>query len=330
MRITTEERARSVRNMYACLALHPAVRDKAASGEPIRLLLGFDAFHGEVAADIAEGAGESMAADIRLAELECESADALTAAIEQCDVFIFLYRSSTLPSVDPRGPAFLLPIKHAMQSHWKKSILFKDYGTYFYEAFSEPRARMAERNRRLIALAEQAGYVAFEQEGGGWLRGSIRPDQSWTSIDGDGNVDLVPGEIATSLPDLQGEVRFSGAFLSTIPFAAKYGVVRDFATLRIRDGRVADFSCGDTRFSADFDKYLSANPGNAAVAEFGIGTNCGVKGLYGLNAGFEERHPGLHLGLGGGELGSHHLDLIFSGGRLRFGDKVFFDGGFSI
>ncbi|AUH51313.1 leucyl aminopeptidase [Chromobacterium sp. ATCC 53434] len=329
MRIN-DDQTQSVRNMYACLALHPAVRGKAAAGETVRLLLGFDDYHREVAADISEGAGDGLKLELQLAALESAAADEVEAAIAQCDAFIFLYRSSTLPVVDPRGPAFLLPIKQAMQSNWKKSILFKDYGSYFYEAFAENRERIAARNRRLIELAGQARQVVFEQAGGGRLSGSIAPDQPWTSIDGDGNVDLVPGEIATSIADLDGEFSFGGAFLSTIPFAVKYGVVSDFATLRIRGSRVVDFSCGDARFSADFDKYLSANAGNAAVAEFGIGTNCGVKGLYGLNAGFEERHPGLHLGLGGGELGSHHLDLIFSGGRLSFGDKVFFDGGFSI
>ena len=44
------------------------------------------------------------------------------------------------------------------------------------------------------------------------------------------------------------------------------------------------------------------------------------------NAGFEERHCGLHLGLGGGQKGSHHLDLIFASGALALDDKPVFDG----
>ncbi|WP_434626776.1 hypothetical protein [Chromobacterium sp. CV08] len=329
MRIN-DDQAQSVRNMYACLALHPAVSGKAAAGGTVCLLLGFDDYHREVAADIAEGAGAGLKLELQLAALESAAADEVAAAIAQCDAFIFLYRSSTMPAVDPKGPAFLLPVKQAMQANWKKSIVFKDYGPHFYEAFAENRERIAARNRRLIELAGQARQVVFEQAGGGRLCGSIAPDQSWTSIDGDGNVDLVPGEIATSIKDLEGELRFGGAFLSTIPFAVKYGVVSDFATLRIRGSRVVDFSCDDARFAADFDKYLSANAGNAVVEEFGIGTNCGIRGLYGLNAGFEERHPGLHLGLGGGALGSHHLDLIFSSGRLSFDGQACFDDVFLI
>ncbi|OQS32965.1 leucyl aminopeptidase [Chromobacterium haemolyticum] len=326
----TDEQARSVQNMHACLALHPAVLNAAASSATIGLLLGFDDFHRDIAEHIAEGANDALAMNVKLAALESEPPDRIAAAIEQCDAFIFLYRSSTLSAVDPKGPLFLLPIKQAMQANWKKSILFKDYGPHFYEAFSEPRERIAGRNQRLIELAGDASQVVFSQPGGGKLVGSIGQDQSWTSIDGAGNVDLVPGEIATAIRNLEGEVRFSGAFLSTIPFAVKYGVVRNFATIHIRDSQVVDFHSDDSRFSADFDKYLSANPGNAMVEEFGIGTNCGVTGLYGLNAGFEERHPGLHLGLGGGAMGSHHLDLIFADGRLSFDDRIVFDGGFLI
>ncbi|OHX10525.1 leucyl aminopeptidase [Chromobacterium sphagni] len=317
-----------MRNMYACLALHPAVREKTVAGADVRLLLGFDGFHQGIASAIAAGAAAEFPGDAQLLSLETEPSDDIADAIARCDVFIFLYRSSTLQTVGHLGPVFLQPIKKVMQEHWKKSILFKDYGQHFYEAFAEPRESIAAHNLRLMALAGEARQVVFEQPGGGWLSGSIGPGQVWTSIDGDGNVDLTPGEIATTIRDLNGEVRFSGAFLSTIPFAVKYGVVRDFVSIRIRESRVVDFSCDNARFAADFDKYLAANAGNRVVEEFGIGTNCGVKGLYGLNAGFEERHPGLHLGLGGGVLGSHHLDLIFSDGRLRFDDTPFFDNGF--
>ncbi len=326
----SDDDMRSIQNMYACLALHPAVRDKAAAGEPVRLLLGFDGFHQGIASAIAAGAAAEFPGDAQLLPLETAQPDDIADAIARCDAFIFLYRSSTLQAVGHLGPAFLQPIKKTMQDNWKKSILFKDYGPHFHEAFAEPRASIAARNHRLMALAKESRQVVFEQADGGRLTGSIGPEQAWTSIDGDGNVDLTPGEIATTIRDLDGEVRFSGAFLSTIPFAVKYGVVRDFVSIRIRASQVVDFSCDDARFAADFDKYLAANAGNRTVEEFGIGTNCGVKGLYGLNAGFEERHPGLHLGLGGGVLGSHHLDLIFANGRLSFDGTSFFDDGFLI
>ena len=75
--------------------------------------------------------------------------------------------------------------------------------------------------------------------------------------------------------------------------------------------------------------YLDKCAGNRIVEEFGIGTNLNVR-LHGRNASFEERHPGLHLGLGGGERGSHHLDLVFSSGTILFDDTVIFDGSFHV
>ena len=40
------------------------------------------------------------------------------------------------------------------------------------------------------------------------------------------------------------------------------------------------------------------------------------------------RHCGLHLGLGGGAKGSHHLDLIFESGVLALDKEPMFDGRF--
>ncbi|GAB2890883.1 hypothetical protein GCM10027093_27450 [Paraburkholderia jirisanensis] len=52
--------------------------------------------------------------------------------------------------------------------------------------------------------------------------------------------------------------------------------------------------------------------------------------IGGRNAGFDERHCGLHLGLGGGAKGSHHLDLIFDSGTLQFDERIVFDGQYRI
>ncbi|MDR8100034.1 leucyl aminopeptidase, partial [Burkholderia cenocepacia] len=83
-------------------------------------------------------------------------------------------------------------------------------------------------------------------------------------------------------------------------------------------------------FRRDFTTYLDRHANHRRIEDFGIGTNLGIRGLYGRNAGFEERHPGLHLGLGGGENGSHHLDLIFARGTLSLDERIVFDGAFAV
>jgi leucyl aminopeptidase (aminopeptidase T) len=121
-------------------------------------------------------------------------------------------------------------------------------------------------------------------------------------------------------------VRFLGTFLSTIPFARKYGIIESPLELWIENSVVTRIATDVPGLEHDFNKYLDANPSNRRIEELGIGTNEGVSQLYARNAGFEERHCGLHLGLGGGAKGSHHMDLIFNSGSLAVDKRVVFDG----
>ncbi|WP_330544161.1 hypothetical protein V0242_09175 [Aeromonas hydrophila] len=309
----------AVLNMYNCLLNHPEVKSRLAHGEEVNLLIGFDESHYKIAKDIYKSTpAECVFFRKRIVSLNHLDSSLLISEIEKCDIFIFLYQSSTLASISSNGPSFLKPIKKTMQENWKKSILFKDYGVHFYEAFSEPRENIAARNSSIIDIAVKSKTISFIQDEKHHITTSISSSQKWTSIDGGGNLDITPREIATHIDTIDGKLMFSGTFLSTIPFAIKYGVVSNLFTLNIEKSVITCFSCKNKMFSHDFDKYLSENPSNSKIEEFGIGTNCGVSRLYGINAGFEERHPGLHLGLGGGAIGSHHLDLIFEGGDIFF------------
>ena len=100
-------------------------------------------------------------------------------------------------------------------------------------------------------------------------------------------------------------------------------------SLRIENSSICQVASTVAGLEADFNQYLNASPSNRRIEELGIGTNEGVKGLYARNTGFEERHCGLHLGLGGGAAGSHHLDLIFNEGTLVLDGKTLFDGQFA-
>jgi len=216
-----------------------------------------------------------------------------------------------------------------MAEHWKKSLLFKDYGDYFYDTFSVEPQRIADLNATLIRRMGQATVLSFTDKHGSRLEAPLSSIKKWTNINGVGNHDLAPGEIATHSEAINGQVRFVGTFLSTIPFARKYGVLQSPLELWIENSTVCSVASDVPGLVDDFNKYLNANPSNRRVEELGIGTNEGVKDLYARNAGFEERHCGLHLGLGGGQKGSHHLDLIFASGVLALDDKPVFDGTFA-
>ncbi|PHM36598.1 leucyl aminopeptidase [Xenorhabdus innexi] len=322
--LTFNKRRKNIENMLNCLLHHPAIKEKSHKNV-INILIGWDKEHKDLVENIINVSSEFPFLNISSLSLDITPSDKLIKEIELCDLYVFFYLSSTVKPFKSSGPEFLSAIRKVMRENWRKSVLFKDYGMHFYEAFSEELDLIKSRNNTLIHLANNSQKVTYQQSDKLALTATLGKNQSWTSIDGIGNYDLTPGEIATKLHKLEGSISFSGAFLSTIPFAIKYGVVRDFFNLKIKNSKIVDFSCHSAEFSKDFDKYLSTNPSNSTIEEFGIGTNCGVKGLYGLNAGFEERHPGLHLGLGGGELGSHHLDLIFQGGKLFFDNTVVVD-----
>ncbi|KVM99494.1 MULTISPECIES: hypothetical protein [unclassified Burkholderia] len=315
-------------NLHRALGFHPALRDKLARSDTANLLVGYDASNRDIALQAFSALPESL--DATTLCLESTPPADIIAAIDRSDLFVLLYDSSCLPTPLPSGPPFLSAIRPAIVEHWGKSVLFKDYGPHLDEAFSESLDDIAARNGRLIDAAARASQVRFIDEAGNLLTGSLKPDQKWTSVDGMGNLDVVPGEIATHVTDLHGSIVFSGTFLSTIPFAVKYKVAERLATLRIENSTIAGFDSDHPGFRHDFASYLERHANHRKIEEFGIGTNLGIKGLYGRNAGFEERHPGLHLGLGGGEQGSHHLDLIFANGTLAFDDRIVFDRAFAV
>lgn len=252
----------------------------------------------------------------------------LTQAIADCDLYIFFYDSSTLSPPRPQGPEFIQALQGVMAENWKKSLLFKDYGDYFYDTFSVEPQRIAELNATLIQHMSEATTLSFRDDHGSYFEAPLDSIKKWTNINGVGNYDLAPGEIASHSEAINGRVKFVGTFLGTIPFARKYGVLQSPLELWIENSTISRIATDVPGLAEDFNKYLDANPSNRRIEELGIGTNEGVKDLYARNSGFEERHCGLHLGLGGGAKGSHHLDLIFASGVLALDDKPVFDGRF--
>ncbi|MEZ7520514.1 leucyl aminopeptidase [Burkholderia vietnamiensis] len=315
-------------NLHRALGFHPALRDKLARGETGKLLVGYDTRNRDTALRAFSALPASL--DATTLSLENTAPDDIAAALTQADLFVLLYDSSCLPTPSPSGPPFLAAIRPAIVEHWNKSVLFKDYGPHLDEAFAESLDDIAARNARLIEAAAHASQIHFIDEAGNRLSGSLAAAQKWTSVDGMGNLDVVPGEIATHVTDLNGSIVFSGTFLGTVPFAIKYRVAERLAKLHVRDSLIDGFDSDDAGFRRDFAAYLERHDNHRRIEEFGIGTNLGIRALYGRNAGFEERHPGLHLGLGGGANGSHHLDLIFARGTLAFDERIVFDGAFAV
>lgn len=67
----------------------------------------------------------------------------------------------------------------------------------------------------------QATTLSFRDDHGSWFETPLSSIKKWTDINGVGNFDLAPGEIATHSEAINGHVKFKGTFLSTIPLCAQ-------------------------------------------------------------------------------------------------------------
>lgn len=317
----------SVRNFFQCVNGHPSMVEKIGSGAEV--VVGSDLSQENTAKSLIQYCPKELAYSFTYINLENEEPQTINESIDTCDLFIFMYDSSVRTDLSPHGPDFITPLKQKMAEHWKKSVLLREYGEFFQEAFDEDINIISARNERIIQAAKSARHILFQDSLGGELRGTLSDDQSWKSLDGRNHYDLMPGEVATRIVDLSGSVTFGGTFLSTVPFAIKYGVIELVLNIEIKQSRVISVRSSNRQLENDFNLYLNRCEGNRIVQEFGIGTNTKVN-LHGRNASFEERHAGVHLGLGGGERASHHLDLVFSSGALTFDNRLIFDGVFHV
>lgn len=320
------EQISAIEHFLYYLHHHPAV---VSLPQP-KVLLGHTESYAAMVGNIIETASLTDTFQFTAMGLDATPIEQLATAITQADLYVLFYDASTLPNPTAEGPMFIRALQGVMSEHWKKSLLFKDYGDYFYDTFSVSPQRIAGLNAALIDNMHQGQTLSFSDERGSYFEVPLRELKKWTNINGVGNYDLAPGEIATHSESINGHVKFVGTFLSTIPFARKYGIIETPLELWIEDSTITRIATEMPGLEHDFTKYLNANPSNRRIEELGIGTNEGVTQLYARNAGFEERHCGLHLGLGGGAKGSHHLDLIFNSGTLAVDKRVVFDGQFNL
>lgn len=301
----------SIQNFYKCVANHPQFVSEG------KIFVGYTECYNELVNHISCKFAE-INPQLRLVNcaLTADNLLQIKNELSQCDLFILFYNSDYSQKLG--RPIIIQKILPELKQYWQKSCVLKDYGDYFKEAFGVCPEQQQALNNELISLAADARKFIYQDELGSKLEVNIN-GAKWTSVCGCGNRDLVPGEIAT-IGTVNGIVKFSGTFLSVIPFASKYGIIRDPLTLTICNNIIVEVESNNSRLVADFQKYIRYNASNARVEEVGIGTNHAIS-LHGINAGFEERHVGLHLGLGGAMSGSDHLDLIFQSGSLFFDNK---------
>lgn len=263
--------------------------------------------------------------DVRHLEIteDADSIDSLKLYLEQAISCLFFYDFFTRTNLDFNSPHFIKTVLSEYPSFSQKIFAFEDIKEHFTRVFSVPPERIYQLNSTLIAKATETQKIRYFDGFGGESSLNLTNNQPWDNLNGDRY--LLPSEITTSGLQLNGTILFTGTFLSPIPFAVKYGVIDTPLEITIREGCVTDVKTQNKNLLTDFQDYLNLHPNNRKTMEFGIGTNEGIKKLSGLNASFEERHCGLHIGLGGDDEHSIHLDLITNNGCIFFGDEKVHD-----
>jgi hypothetical protein len=180
------------------------------------------------------------------------------------------------------------------------------------------RALMPARNIRFTSKSGSDVRIKFDSDCFRWIsnRGYAKP----------GKVVILPaGEIATY------PLAVDGRFVADFGFNGNFHTLQDArlnlspVTLWLEKSCVVSIECPDNGVKAFITECLAREPNSNRVGEVGFGTNFGINTPVRQNSHLNERHPGMHLGLGQsnqdpelvGYICSTHLDLISSGGIIE-------------
>lgn len=105
------------------------------------------------------------------------------------------------------------------------------------------------------------------------------------------------GEVSTYSDDINGVLVADGAFNVTAYTSMDARLGHAPVTLEIERSRVVDVRTEDRRLAELLERCLRYENADR-IGEVGIGTNRGIDSFIPMNSHINERHPGLHLGLG--------------------------------
>lgn len=191
---------------------------------------------------------------------------------------------------------------------------------------------LSARNTRILETLLPARRIRLLTAGGSDLEVELDSTRyRWISNRGRlerGRAVVLPaGEVATF------PARVDGVFVADFAFNINCIVDLDARLARhpvmieVRDSRVVDFRCGRSDVAALVEDVLAETHGRR-IGELGLGTNRFVTEAVALNSHINERHCGIHLGLGQHNQSAEavdwycrkHLDLIADGGVIEMED----------
>lgn len=165
--------------------------------------------------------------------------------------------------------------------------------------------------------------IRIKTAGGTDLRATVDSDRAiWISSRGAvahaADIIILPaGEVATLPFDFTGTLVADGAFSVNAHVESDTRLADHPVALTIEDGFVTNLECSHQPTKSLLERFLSL-PHGREVGELGFGTNVGTTEFVPMNSFINERHAGVHVGLGqhnqGGFKAPHdtplHIDFI--------------------
>lgn len=233
-------------------------------------------------------------------------------------------------------------LEHLAQADAQRRVrvyrLFNFSPELFTLSLAMDRPSLDALNEGVITAGRTATDIHVTNDHGTDVHIRPLPDGGWTNscgfFSGRFPAILPPGEVNTYTPHVTGTVVANGALNSSFGFPGDPRLGENPVTLDIVESVVEKATCADPLISAVLNNFFEVENANR-VGEVGFGTNEGITEWVGFVSHINERHPGLHLGLGtpsqpksktgwGSPL---HLDMILDGCEIRFDGRLVFSDG---
>ncbi len=274
---------------------------------------------------LAQGLKQSNQSSLSIHTHEMDIFNVNFELIDSYDFVIFFFDVADIYQKDKLS-YYYREIIPQFKSTINKVMFLRDIGNAFSEIFACHPSVIAKQNKNLIQQGINASSIRITDNNGSNIIAEIT-HAKWTNLDGcNHRSTLLPSEISTFSPTLNGEIYFTGALQSQIPFGIKFGLITEANQIKIKivNSVVTDITSCCTALDKALKDYVAYNKANSQVVELGIGTNTGIISLVGCGAPFEERYPGFHLGIGGSVKNSQHIDFIFDQSTIYFDQNVIF------
>ncbi len=261
---------------------------------------------------------------------EAHTPDTVIPELHDASLALFMYDKYSGSEIHVNYSDTMKPYGEHIENNPMTCSFLIDVLSDFNDIFDMSPKRTISLNQELIQLAEKTQYIHVADAYGSQFQVHLGQAKTWFNMDGTTHQNILPSEIASYKQPVNGVWYFTGTLLSKVPFSLKYGVIKEPIKLVIKDGSIMSCETQHTMLQDDLDYFFDAHPNHRSIEEIGIGTNEGLTKLTGSNAPHEERHAGLHIGLGGEAKGSTHVDFISDACHFYFDDRLVFDGKFRI